>query len=77
MGPLLASTHFAADAGIVYPMSTYPQTGPDRRGDSASCKTLPDACCGQGVFDHYNFELIDSDHTPLENFERYRVLNTA
>jgi hypothetical protein len=26
MGPLLASTHLAADAGIIYPMATYPQT---------------------------------------------------
>jgi hypothetical protein len=26
------------------------------------------------VSDQFNFELVDSDHTPLENLERYRVL---
>ncbi len=27
-----------------------------------------------GAFEHYNFELIDSDHTPAENFQRYKLL---
>jgi|GEM_PF-953105 len=73
MGPLLASTHLAADAGIVYPMATYPQT------DLTSVEIqqvadLAGRLLWSGAFDHYNFELIDSDHTPLKNFERYRVL---
>jgi len=73
MGPLLASTHLAADAGIVYPMATYPQTDLT----SAEIQQVADVAgrlLWSGAFDHYNFELIDSDHTPLKNFERYRVL---
>jgi len=73
MGPLLASTHLAADAGIVYPMATYPQTDLT----SVEIQQVADVAgrlLWSGAFDHYNFELIDSDHTPLKNFERYRVL---
>ena len=73
MGPLLASAHFLADAGIVYPMSTYPQA----ELTAAEINQVADVAgrlLWSGAFDHYNFELIDSDHTPLENFERYRVL---
>jgi hypothetical protein len=73
MGPLLASTHLAADAGIVYPMATYPQTDLT----SAEIQQVADVAgrlLWSGAFDHYNFELIDSDHTPLKNFERYRAL---
>ena len=73
MGPLLASTHLAADAGIIYPMATYPQTEltPEEIQRVAD---VAGRLLWSGAFDHYNFELVDSDHTPLENFERYRVL---
>ena len=73
MGPLLASTHLAADAGIIYPMATYPQTEltPEEIQRVAD---LAGRLLWSGAFDHYNFELVDPDHTPLENFERYRVL---
>jgi glycosyl hydrolase family 35 len=73
MGPLLAPTHLATDAGIVYPMATYPQ--PELT--SVEIQQVADVAgrlLWSGAFDHYNFELIDSDHTPLQNFERYRVL---
>jgi hypothetical protein len=73
IGALLASTHLAADAGIVYPMATYPQTDLT----SAEIQQVADLAgrlLWSGTFDHYNFELIDSDHTPLKNFERYRAL---
>jgi hypothetical protein len=73
MGPLLSSTHLATDAGIVYPMATYPQTDLN----AVEIQQVADVAgrlLWSGAFDHYNFELIDSDHTPLKNFERYRVL---
>ena len=73
MGALLAATHLAADAGIIYPMATYPQT----QLTPAEIQRIADVAgrlLWSGAFDHYNFELLDSDHTPLENFERYRVL---
>jgi len=73
MGPLLASAHLAADAGIIYPMATYPQTEltPEEIQRVAD---VAGRLLWSGAFDHYNFELVDSDHTPLQNFERYRVL---
>ena len=69
MGPLLAPTHLAADAGIIYPMATYPQTEltPEEIQRVAD---LAGRLLWSGAFDHYNFELVDPDHTPLENFER-------
>lgn len=73
MGAVLAPTHLAADAGIVYPMATYPQT----ELAAAEIQQVADVAgrlLWSGAFDQYNFELIDSDHTPLEDFERYRVL---
>jgi len=73
MGPLLGAAHFLPDAGLVYPMATYPQaamTPEEARGIAAFAKRV----LWSGAFDHYNFELIDSDHTPAENFQRYRVL---
>ena len=73
MGPLLAATHLATDAGIVYPMATYPQTDLTPV-EIQQVADVAGSLLWSGVFDHYNFELIDSDHTPLENFERYRVL---
>ena len=73
MGSLLASTHLAADAGIIYPMATYPQ----QELTAAEIQRIADVAgrlLWSGAFDHYNFELVDSDHTPLENLRRYRVL---
>jgi len=73
MGPLLASSHLLADAGIVYPMATFAQealTGEEAQHVAALAGRLLWA----GAYDHRSFELVDSDHTPLENFQRYRVL---
>jgi hypothetical protein len=73
IGSLLASTHLAADAGIIYPMATYPQ----KELTSAEIQRIADVggrLLWSGVFDQFNFELVDSDHTSLENFQRYRVL---
>ena len=73
MGSVLASTHLAADAGIIYPMATYPQ----QELTAAEIQRIADVAgrlLWSGAFDHYNFELVDSDHTPLENLRRYRVL---
>ncbi len=73
MGPMLGATHFLPDAAIVYSMGTFQQTAltPDEANfiaDSAS------RIAWSGTFEHYNFELIDSDHTPAESFQRYRLL---
>jgi hypothetical protein len=73
MGPFLASVHFAADAGLVYPMATFPQ--PELTAEEASY--VADVCgrvLWSGVYDHYNLELVDSDHAPLANFQRYQIL---
>jgi hypothetical protein len=73
MGPVLAPTHLATDAGIVYPMATYPQ----KDLTPAEIQQVADVAgrlLWSGTSDHYNFELVDSDHTPLDNFERYRAL---
>jgi hypothetical protein len=73
MGPFLASAHLAADAGLVYPMATFPQA----ELTTAEANYIADVSgrvLWSGVYDHYNFELVDSDHTPLENFQRYQVL---
>ena len=73
MGALLAAAHLLADAGLVYPMATFPQAdlSPDEAnyvGDSLA------RMLWSGIYDHYNFELLDSDHTPQEDFERYKLL---
>ena len=73
MAPLLATSHLLADAGVVYPMATFPQeamTGPEAQ----RIVTLAGRLLWAATYEHYNLELIDSDHTPLENFQRYRVL---
>ena len=73
MGPRLAASHLLPDAGLVYPMATFPQesmTAPEAQHVSELAKRLLWA----GAYEHYNFELVDSDHTPPENFWRYRVL---
>lgn len=73
MGPLLGATHFLPDAAIIYSMGAFQQTAltPDEANfiaDSAS------RIAWSGAFEHYNFELIDSDHTPAGNFQRYKLL---
>jgi hypothetical protein len=73
MGPLLATSHLLADAGVVYPMSTFPQE-PMMETEALHIVTLAGRLLWTGAYEHLNFELIDSDHAPLENFQRYRVL---
>ncbi len=73
MGSLLASTHFLPDAGLVYPMATFHQA------DLAEAETnrvanFAGLVLWSGVYQHYNLELVDSDHTLQENFQRYKVL---
>jgi hypothetical protein len=73
MGPLLASSHLLPDAGVVYPMATFPQE-PMTAAEALHVVTLGGRLLWAGAYEHFNFELIDSDHTPLENFQRYRIL---
>jgi hypothetical protein len=73
MGPLLASSHFLPDAGLVYPMATFTQ--PELTAAEADhVAAFAGRVLWSGVYDHFNFEFVDSDHTPLENFRRYPVL---
>jgi hypothetical protein len=73
MGPLLATSHLLADAGIVYPMATFPQkeltADEAHRVESAAKRFI-----WAGAYDHRSFELVDSDFTPPENLLRYQVL---
>lgn len=73
MGTLLGSTHFLPDAGLVYPMATFPQAKLTP-AETNHVATLLGRLLWSGVYDHYNFEYVDSDYTPAENFQRYRVL---
>jgi hypothetical protein len=73
MGSLLGATHFVADAALVYSMGAFQQTEltPEEANFIAdSAKRI----AWSGAFAHYNFELIDSDHTPGRNFQRYKLL---
>ena len=73
MGPLLGSSHLLPDAGLVYPMSTYSQaelTGKEAGYVAAFSKRV----LWSAVPAQYNLELIDVDHSPLVNLQRYRVL---
>jgi hypothetical protein len=73
MGPFLASSHLAADGGLVYPMATFPQA--ELKAEEANyVAEVAGRVLWSGVYDHFNFELVDSDHTPPENFQRYQVL---
>jgi hypothetical protein len=73
MGPLLASSHLLPDAGVVYPMATFPQeTLTDQ--EIVRVVMLASRTLWAGTYDHFNFELVDSDHAPLQNFQRYCVL---
>ena len=73
MGPLLASSHLLPDAGVVYPMATYPQE-PLTAPETHHIVTLAGRLLWAGAYEHINLELLDSDHAPLENFQRYRIL---
>jgi hypothetical protein len=73
MGPLLASSHFLPDAALVYPMATFPQSQLTA-AETDYVAMFAGRVMWSGVYDHYNFELVDSDHTPSENFERYKLL---
>lgn len=73
MGPLLGQTHLLADAAVVYPMAAFPQAKLTA-DETNRVADLPGAILWAGAYDHFNFELVDSDHTPLENFQRYKVL---
>jgi hypothetical protein len=73
MGHLLGATHALADAALAYSMGTFPQA--EMTGDEAyaiydSAKRI----LWSGAYAHYNFELVDPDHNPLENLERYSLL---
>ena len=73
MGPLLASSHLLPDAGLVYPMATFPQ--PPLKPEEADYVGNEAArFLWSGIYEHYNVELVDSDHAPLQNFQRYSVL---
>jgi hypothetical protein len=73
MGPLLASAHLLPDAGVVYPMATFPQEALTGK-EALHIVTLAGRLLWAGAYEHCNFELVDSDHAPLENFQRYRIL---
>ncbi|HXX24226.1 MAG TPA: beta-galactosidase [Terriglobia bacterium] len=73
MGPLLASSHLLPDAGVVYPMATFPQEALTDQ-EIVRVVMLASRTLWAGTYDHFNFELVDSDHAPLQNFQRYRVL---
>lgn len=73
MGALLGSAHLLADAAMIHPMAAFPQA--ELTGDETdwianwSARILL-----SGIFDHFSFELIDPEHAPAENFQRYRVI---
>ncbi len=73
MGSLLAATHFLPDAGLVYPMATFPQSLLTAE-EANYVASFAGRVLWSGVYEHFNFEFVDSDHAPAENFERYRVL---
>jgi len=73
LAPLLGAAHFLPDAGLVYPMASFPQAAMTRE-EANRITDFAQRVLWSGAFDHYNFELIDSDHAPAENFQRYRLL---
>jgi hypothetical protein len=73
MGPLLASSHFVADAGLIYPMATFPQADLSA-AEADYVASFSRRVLWSAAVDHINLELIDSDHSPAENFRRYGVL---
>ena len=73
MGSLLGATHLLPDAAVVHPMAAFPQS--DLSTDETRwIANWSGRIVWSGVFDHFNFELIDSDHSPQANFQRYRVV---
>ncbi|MFB3921094.1 MAG: alpha-amylase family protein [Terriglobia bacterium] len=73
MGPLLASSHLVADAGLVYPIGTFPQAEMTPE-EARYIAAVSSRVLWSGAYDHFNFELIDADHIPAENLKKYRVL---
>ncbi len=73
MGPLLGATHFLADAGLIYPMGTFPQEDLTP-AEANAVADLAGRVLWSGVYDHYNLELVDPDYAPADNFLRYAVL---
>lgn len=73
MGPLLSTSHLLADAGIVYPMATFPQKELTFE-EAHRVEDMAKRLIWAGAYDHRSFELVDSDFTPPENFLRYQVL---
>ena len=54
-------------------MATYPQE-PLTAPETHHIVTLAGRLLWAGAYEHINLELLDSDHAPLENFQRYRIL---
>ena len=54
-------------------MATFPQE-PLTKPETQHIVALAGRLLWAGAYEHYNLELVDSDHTPLENFQRYRIL---
>ena len=73
MGPLFAASHFLPDAAVVYPMATFRQAEL-KPEEAAFVGNEAARLLWSVIYDHFNFELIDSDHAPQENFDRYKVL---
>jgi Glycosyl hydrolases family 35 len=73
LGHLLGASHALADAALAYAMGTFPQaemTAEEAYYVYNSAKRI----LWSGAYAHYNFELVDPDHAPFENLERYSVL---
>jgi hypothetical protein len=73
MGPFLASAHFVADAGLVYPMGTFPQADLTP-AEARYVAAVSSRVLWSGAYDHFNLELVDSDHIPAESLRQYRAL---
>jgi Glycosyl hydrolases family 35 len=73
VGSLLGATHFVADAALVYSMGSFPQAELSAEEANFIAESAQ-RIAWSGAFAHYNFELIDSDHTPEQNFQRYQLL---
>jgi hypothetical protein len=73
MGALIGASHPLADAALFYTMGTFPQrelTGDEAGYVAAEAKRIT----WSSAFEHYNFELVDSELTPPKNFQRYKLV---
>lgn len=73
LGALLGSAHALADAALVYPMGTFPQAEMSA-GETGYIFQAAKRILWSGACTHRNFELVDADHNPQENLERYPLL---